>query len=158
MTASDTLKKKLLEQGIEVTRENLGKLGNELRAKHGHHVVGMLIEEEIKDKNNDFVIEGMRHPEVIEYLKKTFPHNFTVIAVEAPIEKRFELSKKRGKKDDPQSLDQFRIADQIELGKIAAPNSQRMNECLRLAQYTIENNSSFEELEEKVEKLFQQIM
>jgi dephospho-CoA kinase len=77
--------------------------------------------------------------------------------VETPIEKRFELSKKRDKAGDPQSFDDFKQADLIELGNITASHSQQLAECFKLSQYTIDNDSTLEMLEEKVTKLYEDL-
>lgn len=111
----------------------------------------------LRKPEKKYVIDGIRHPEVIIYLQSKFQANCKVIEIQATPKTRFTRSHVRNKPGDPQTLQEFEKADRIELGELQAPNTQRLAECLKLTEYTIENNGTQKELEEKLEDLFKKI-
>lgn len=72
----------------EATREELQRLGDELRRKHG----GAILVEDALAKVTDaefVVLDGIRNVAEIDLLQKRFGHSFTLIAIIAPTETRW---------------------------------------------------------------------
>ena len=68
----DVIREKAIENKIELTDTNLGKLMRDLRAEHGSGIVAKLILQKIKESEKDkkfIVIDGIRSYEEFEILK-----------------------------------------------------------------------------------------
>jgi len=74
-----------------------------------------------------------------------------LLAVDAPVEIRFERAKKRGRDESASTLEEFIEQENREKG--SGGNNQQLDRCLVLAEVTIINDGSLEELRQKLEKL-----
>src|SRR5574343_810315 len=85
-SCSDEIKEECRKNNIELTRENLQRVGNELRAKFGPNVLAKRLSERITlqglDKN--YVVESIRTEGEIEELKKL--KDFTLVFVDTDSE------------------------------------------------------------------------
>jgi dephospho-CoA kinase len=112
-----------------------------------------------KNTNNLIVIiDGIRNPGEVEYLKKKFGKNFVLIAVDAPKELRFKRLLERKKEGDPKTFEEFNEIDETDNGKNQPEYGQRVGECLKLADYLIINDGSLDELNKKLEKISKLIL
>ncbi|MBI1909824.1 MAG: hypothetical protein HYS22_06610 [Deltaproteobacteria bacterium] len=76
--------------------------------------------------------------------------------VTAPEKIRFDRIKKRGRENDPQTLDKFRQLEKAELeGK--DENTQQLLKTAALADGTIENDGTLVELQERIAKIVQNL-
>lgn len=141
------------EKGIETTRDNLRELANKLRDEFGADYLSRRVIEE-KAKTDKVVITGLRQPGEIEYLKNQ--GNFVMIAVDAPIELRFERMAERKRPGDPESLESMKEKEQKEMQN-SGKNAQKIHECMKMADYTIINDGSFKDLYKKVDELIENI-
>jgi len=71
--------------------------------------------------------------------------------VDAPLEVRFERARKRGRNESASSLDEFRRKEEQE--KSTSETGQQLEVCLRLADLTIVNEASLEDLRKKLKEL-----
>ena len=144
------------ERGIELTRKNLQDLGNELRETEGIGVLAKRVLNKIKaDKNFNFIIDGIRNPAEINVLKKL--DNFLLIAVDAPKEIRFNRFVKRNRESDPKTWDGFLKVDARDKGEGESKTGQGVGKCMEKADFTLENNGTLEEIQNKVNKLYNKI-
>lgn len=144
---SDIVRDYATEKGLNHSRENLIRCGNELREKFGPGVLAIKALEKLKkDGHNKAVIDSIRNTFEIAELKKA--PGFFLIGIEAPVEIRFERAKKRGRVGFETNLKDFIEIEQRE--NSADPNKQQLFECLKLAQARIQNSGSIEELKEKI--------
>lgn len=150
---SDLLRDECKRKKLELTRENLIKIGNELRANHGFGVLGELILKKIKP-NENVVITSFRHPAEVLALKKN--SNFVLVKVLANQKIRFERIKARNREDDPKTFEEFQKLDKKETNT-SDPYKQKIDQCMKLADYSIVNEGSFEELYKKVENLLEKL-
>jgi len=141
------------EKGIETTRDNLRELANKLRDEFGADYLSRRVIEK-KAKTDKVVVTGLRQPGEIEYLKNQ--GNFVMIAIDAPIELRFERMAERKRPGDAETLEAMRDKEQKEM-QSTGKNSQKIHECIKMANYTITNEGSFEELYQKVDQLIKRI-
>ena len=119
------------KRNLESTRDNLGKLMLELREKNGPGAIAELIKSQIESSTaNVILIDGVRSNDEIQILRK-----FGVVkllAIHASTDTRFDFLQKRGRSDDPQTIEHFEERDNRELG-VGISNS------IALSDYAITN-------------------
>jgi len=160
ISLSDIIREELVKEGKELKRENFVEKGNELRRKYGSHIlaeVAILTLPKLSDKQI-IVIDGIRNPDEVNYLRKRFGKNFVLIAVDAPKEIRFKRLLERKKEGDPKTFEEFLEMDEIDVGRNQPEYGQRVYDCLRLADYLIVNDSSIEEFNKKLEEICRVIL
>jgi len=147
---SDTVREEATAQGLEHTRENLIKIGNELRSKHGASYFAQKVAEKINDgKDTNWVIDGIRNPLEAKELKKL--NGFYLIGItssQETIVKRV-LSRKR----EGDSITEEQIIDKLETekGKGQPADGQQVSKCIDVSDYLIVNEGNTDELKAKVE-------
>lgn len=147
-STSDRIREYLRANNLEVTRENLHNYANELREKFGHEVlVKRSMDLAQKERCEKVIIDAMRHPDEVKYLKDKY--GAKVLGINATPEKRFELMLIRGRDGDPKTWEEFRRYDQAEAGH-KSEHGQQVKEALALADLIIENNGILEDLEKEV--------
>ena len=143
----------LKEKGVEINRDSMVELANELRKKFGN---GYIMEELYKkaslDKNA--VIESIRAVGEIETLKKK--KDFILFAVDANQKIRYERSLKRGSVTDNIGFEKFAEQENREM-TTEDPHKQNLSACIEKADYKFENNGTIEELYKKVESVLNDI-
>jgi dephospho-CoA kinase len=160
ISLSDIIKEELLKEGKELKRENFIEKGNELRKKYGNQILAEVVTLTLPEKINKqlIIIDGIRNPGEIEYLRKKFGKNFVLIAVDAPRELRFKRLLERRKEGDPATFEKFFEMDETDLGRNQPEYGQRVEECLRLADLLIINDGTVEDLNKKLEKISESIL
>ncbi|MEM4326982.1 MAG: AAA family ATPase, partial [Candidatus Diapherotrites archaeon] len=87
LSLSDELREIMKKKGIEQTRENMIKEGNELRKNYGNGYLAKIVLSKIgKDRN--YVIDSLRNPDEIKEFKKE--KNFRLWNIKAKEQNRFE--------------------------------------------------------------------
>jgi dephospho-CoA kinase len=160
ISLSDIIKEELLKEGKELKRENFIEKGNELRKRYGSQILVEVATLTLPKNTNNLIIiiDGIRNPGEVEYLKKKFGKNFVLIAVDAPKELRFKRLLERKKEGDPQTFEEFNEIDETDNGKNQPEYRQRVGECLKLADHLIINDGSLDELNKKLEKISKLIL
>lgn len=135
-------------RGIPIERKLLQDLGNDMRMKEGSDYWAKRIITKIESKKN-YVIEGIRNPAEVDALKKL--DNFSLAAVDAPIEKRFQWIMMRGKDSDPSSLEGVKKIDARDRGEGEEGHGQQSAKCVEMADYHLLNDKTKENFEKKVD-------
>ncbi len=149
----EELKKKKIN---EFTRKTLQDMGDELRRKRGDAVLAELaIESLMKQGKNRVVIEGIRNPGEVEFLKKN--PNFVLIGVKANRELRFKRLLKRAKPWDPKTYSDFVKVDRRDLGIGQGKSGQQVGKCLAYCDFTLTNNKDTKDLQRKVDVLMKKV-
>lgn len=151
---SDVIREALEHQKIAITRDALILTGNELRAKFGPDVLARRIMERL-DPNRNYVIDSIRNPAEILALKES--RRFVLLNIEAATQTRFERIKKRARENDPQTLDEFQLKEDAESRNLAE-HKQSIEACQELADHTITNDGTVEELQQKIQELVSRII
>jgi dCMP deaminase len=156
-SCSDEIREECRKNNIELTRENLQRVGNELREKFGPNILAKRLSERITlqglDKN--YVVESIRTEGEIEELKKL--PNFNLVFIDAEAMTRYQRAKERLKeKEHISSFEDFKNSEKKELNS-KDPNSQNLESCKKLAEFTIDNNGSLKDLEKQVDDLLLKI-
>jgi len=143
---SDLIREELIKRDEEVTRDNLIKMGNQLREKFGADILARLVMEKIKGKT---VIDSIRNPKEVEYLRKQ--KDFILLCIDAPVELRYERAKKRGRIESATNLREFIQKEEEEM--TSYKNGQQLRNCMSLADITLINDGTLEDLYQKLEAL-----
>ncbi len=148
---SDLLREELQQSGTEPTRENLIRIGNQLREQFGASVLADRVKFKIKSKNA--VIDSIRNPAEIESLRNL--NNFYLISVDAPVELRFERAKARNRAEHLDSLTNFINWENQE--KSQNMNHQNIDACIALSDYKLWNTGSYDDLRKNIDGILAQI-
>ena len=155
---SDAIREEATKRNLEHSRNNLIKLGNELREKFSPSYLAQQINEKIKkslknNPNQNFIIDSIRSPfEAKELLKSK---DFVFVGIEAPIETRFKRLLERNRLGDAKTLEEFKQQEQRE--NLKSDTNQQLSETLKMSKYFILNNGTLEELHQKIDDLLNNI-
>jgi dCMP deaminase len=151
---SDEIREEVRRRGLEITREVLIEVGNELREKFGP---GVLAERILRNLGNDhnYVIDSIRNPYEVEILRRR--SDFTLLALEADQTKRFERSCARGRESAAQTLQQFIEEETRELDS-DNPANQQLHATRQKADVALNNDGSLEELHRRLDELLPPLM
>ena len=151
---SDELREEATKLGLDHSRDNLIKLGNELREKNGPEFLAQQIKNKIKNNTEkNFVVDSIRNPFEAKELMKN--KDFLLVGIDTPIKLRFERLIKRGRAGDSKTLEEFKKHEEQE--NTNNKNSQQLEETFKLAGKIIANNSSLEELHRKINSLIEEL-
>ncbi len=152
ISISDCLREEADKRDIEKTKENLIALGNELRSNFGSNVLAKLALTKIEQGKN-YVVTSVRNPGEIEELKTL--NDFTLLNVEAPLSLRYDRMKSRNRQGDPLTYEQFLEIERKEnTNNLTTTN---VKACQQMANFTIINNSSIEDLHKVVDQVLDTI-
>ncbi|MBI2546929.1 MAG: AAA family ATPase [Candidatus Aenigmarchaeota archaeon] len=143
----------LKKRKITLTRNIQQNLGDELRQKYGTHVLAKIAVDFMKPTDKIKVIDGIRNPGEIEFLKNMFGENFELIAVDAPQKVRFERVVKRSRLSDPKTWEEFVAVDERDQGKDQPPYGQQVGKCIEMADVVLQNDGTMEDFQKKVEEI-----
>lgn len=143
---SDLVREELRKKENEVTRSNLIKMGNELREKFGPDILAKRIMKQVKERA---VIDSIRNPHEVDYLREQ--KDFVLLSIDAPVELRYERVRKRGRKESVVTLEEFIKKEEEEMTDYE--KGQQLLNCMKMADYTLINDGSLEDLHKKLEEL-----
>jgi|GEM_PF-50531 len=153
-TLSDEIREECRKREIwEPTRTDLQNIGDELRLKFGSGVLAekvMVVAK--KNKCEKVVIDGVRNPGEIAYLRKW--EGFSLWGVKARKKLRYERMRMRLERqgEDVKSWEEFKKIDVRDEGKHEKANGQKVGESLKAVDGVIKNNGTRGELKREVEK------
>ncbi|MCX6672466.1 MAG: AAA family ATPase [Methanothrix sp.] len=97
----DVIRLEAARQGLEPTDQNLGRIGNALRAAHGPDAVAKKTFERALATGNDVVVvDGLRSREEADFFR-AHADEFHLVEVCAPAKDRLKWLAARGRPDDP---------------------------------------------------------
>jgi dCMP deaminase len=143
LSLSDEIRAELESRNVPVTRDNLVRVGTELRERHGPAVLADRVLAKLSPDRN-YVIDSIRHPAEVDALRGH--GGFTLLQVEASPEVRFERLKARGRESDPKAWKAFLKLDAREAGSAGA-SAQQVEAVARLANHIIVNEGTIGEFQ-----------
>ncbi|MGH0032373.1 MAG: deaminase [Myxococcota bacterium] len=149
---SDVIRDVLRERGEEETSEGMIEAGNAIRAARGPGGLAQVLAERLVPDRN-YVIDSIRHPAEVEVLRGQ-TNAFQLIWVTADEQVRLERIRARGRSGDPQTIEDLRRLEGLELAS-DDPTAQQLLAVRDLADFTIENDGSLEELQAKVQEVLE---
>lgn len=145
LSLSDILREELSARGLEESRDNLIRIGNELREKSGPDVLARRTGEKISGPT---VIDSIRNPKEIEFFRTL--EGFILLAVDAPIEIRYERARTRGRDESAATLEDFRKKEEMEM--TGNESAQQLARCMVLADRLIINDGTLDDLHRRLEE------
>lgn len=146
---SGPLKEIANERGIPLARKDLILLSRELACERGEDHLARTLLSRIENKG---IITGMREVAQISYLRKN--SKFILIAIDADQKTRFERLKSRKQIDEGKTFADFAANEKEE---DTSNNVQRLSECMKMADYRIENNKDLARLFKKIDGILTEI-
>lgn len=132
---------------LPVNRDSMTKVANELRAAHSPAYVIEELFSEAQKHDKNAIIESIRTPGEIDFLKKQ--SQFLLIAVDADQKIRYNRITSRGSETDHIDFDTFQSNEKREY-TATDPNKQNLSKCIEKADVVIMNNGDIIELQKKV--------
>lgn len=148
------LTQEINERGLEINRDNMALVANQLREMHSPSYIVEKLYEKAKNENMDCIIESLRAIGEINVLKEQ--EGFVLLAVDANQGIRYVRSQSRKSETDKVSFEKFKKDEEKEMFSMD-PNKQNLSECIKLADFKIENNGTLEELKYKLGEIFSKI-
>ena len=151
---SDAIREELRARKLEVSRESLIQVGNELRQRFGPSILADRIVELTRPDRN-YIIDSIRNPAEVATLRKAC-REFKLIRVDAPLQTRFERTVARRRENDPITFEAFVALETREAS--GDPMSQNLDEVEKLADVILVNDSSLEELRPKIDVMVSRLL
>ena len=151
----DYLTKEINKRKLEVNRDSMVLVANNLREKFGPSYLAEELYKEAKKNGKNAVIESLRTPGEILSLRKK--GNFILFAVDANQKKRYERITKRASESDKVTFEKFKNDEEREMNS-TDPTKQNLSKCILLADYKFVNNSTVKKLYDQVEKTIKKII
>ncbi|MCW5909299.1 MAG: AAA family ATPase [Chitinophagales bacterium] len=146
---------KIIEQrGMELNRDSLVAVANELREKNTPSFIAEELFREAQQAGKDCIIESIRTVGEINALRKQ--GNFYLFAVNADQKLRYTRIVERASATDKINFETFAENEAREMNS-TDPNKQNLDACMKLADFTFTNNGSFDELYRQVDEALQTI-
>jgi len=146
----DVVREETQKRGLELNPKNVGRVMLELRRKGGASVIAdkciLKIEQQESAK---VIVDGVRSLSEVDVFKKHFS-NFSLIAVYASPETRFNRVYRRQRSDDPDGWEVFRERDLRELGVGSG-------DAVAMAEYLVVNESGKANAKATVKRFIQRI-
>lgn len=153
-TVRGFLTEALKARNMEVNRDTMTSLANQLRKENSpSYIVEKLAEKALKS-GNDCVIESIRTPGEVNSLKN-YP-KFVLLAIDADIHLRYKRILKRNSETDQVSFETFVANEKREMFS-DDPNKQNLSKCIEMADYKVLNNDSISSLHTKIEEFLKKI-
>ena len=153
-SVSDYLKEEINKRKLPINRESMRIVANEIRTKYGAGFIVDFLYKKAKITNKNSIIESIRTLGEINTLKEK--GNFYLFAVDADPKIRFERIKKRESEKDNVNFKEFINAERKEMNS-TDPSKQNLKECIKNANYKFDNNGTFENLHQQIDKTLQEI-
>lgn len=142
---SDIIRAEIKKRGQKETRNILIKTGNQLRKKFGPDILARLAMKKVEGRA---IIDSIRNPQEVEYLRSQ--KNFLLLAIDAPVEIRYERAKNRGRNESARTLEEFIRKEEEEMS--SQERGQQLHICMKMADATLINDRTLEEFHRKLER------
>lgn len=142
------------KRDIESSRENMRAVANELRATYGNDFLIQYYLPKITESNIEkAIIESVRAIAEVETLKE---NGGILLAVDADPKVRYERIVERGSATDHVSFERFQELEAIEMDD-PDPAGMQKAAVIKMADYTINNDGTLEELHAQIDRVLEQI-
>jgi dephospho-CoA kinase len=146
----DVVREEASSRGFEPSPENIGRIMLELRDKEGDSVIAKRCIPKIdKTKETKVLVDGVRSLSEVEEFKKHYP-NFTLIAVHASPETRFQRLYRRRRSDDSADWKVFHERDMREL-------SVGLGNAISMAEHIIINEETLDAAKTKTKEVLRKV-
>jgi dephospho-CoA kinase len=147
---SDVVREEATARGLTHSRDDLVAVGNALRAAGG---AGILAERIIPQLGRRDIVDSIRNPAEAIALRKA--EGFVLVGITAPVAVRFERARSRARLGEGETLEEFRSREERE--NSTDPLRQQLAATLALADRVIENSSSLDALQDRIDSLLKEL-
>ena len=153
-SAREFLISKIKEQGLEVNRDTMTMVANELRKQHSSSYIVDELRKEALMCGKNAVIESIRAPKEVLSLKEH--KGCYLFAIDANPKVRYERIVKRGSETDHVSFETFMQNEEREMTSTDS-NKQNIKACIEQADFVFSNDATIEELQQSVREILSNI-
>ncbi|MFA8449089.1 MAG: AAA family ATPase [Bacteroidales bacterium] len=146
--------KELKKRGLEINRDTMTSLANELRSENSPSYITDQLFLEAEKSHKNCIIESVRTPGEITSLREKGA--FYLLAVDAPSRLRYDRITLRKSETDHISYDTFLANEEREMST-TDPNKQNLKKCIELADFVLNNQGTVEDLHLQLENILKQI-
>jgi len=152
-STSERIREECRRRKIEITRESLQKLADELGRKFEPEVLAKKTWEMVNKQENPLaVIDSIRNEAEVDFLKAK--PNFYLIGVTAPRRLRYQRMISRSRESDPITWKDFLRIDRADFKSGKGKIGRDMKACLKKADLLLRNTGTVKDLEKKLIKWF----
>jgi dephospho-CoA kinase len=153
-SVSGRLAEEVRKRGLPVDRPQLRLMGNEMREKYGAEYPNKLfLEEAQKEGITDLIIESIRSIKAAENIHE---NGGILLAVDADRKLRYERAVLRGSGKDKVDFDTWVTQEEVEWHNEVA-HDMNVPGVIALADYTLENKGTLEELHAQIDEVLAKI-
>jgi len=147
ISSGDIIRRYVTENNLgDLDRKNLQTVATKLRTEKGGDI---LIRIAMENHNDNIILSGLRAIDEVESFKK---FGGFVVAIDAPLEKRYGMAKLRGRIGDNASLDDFIRLEEEE--RVSTDrNGQNVDAVVSMADIKITNDGDLNDLFKKCDEL-----
>jgi dephospho-CoA kinase len=156
ISLSDFIREETQKRGLELSRNNFHNVGNDMRVIFGPDILARRALEKMDGASKNYALTSIRNPYEVRALQEA--GNFVLVAIDAPIEVRFARIIERNRKNEKElmTLEEFKRFEEDEL-KSESTSSQQIGECIKMARFTVSNDSDFAVFEKRIEEVYLRI-
>jgi len=158
VSLSSIIRAEFERRKVGFSRGTLQDQGNEMRKKYGNGILAKISISYLPRDKELIIVDGIRNPGEIEYLKKEFGNKFFMVGVDAPQKTRFERVVKRARQSDPKSWEEFVALDERDQGTSEPTYGQQTKACLDLSDFILATDGTEQEIESKLNEINSKIM
>ena len=140
---SDVVRDEATRRGLDHSRDNLIRVGVEMRTRHGPGALARRVLPRLKGRA---VVDSIRNPGEVVVLRRL--PRFLLLGIDAPQALRFQRSLLRGRMGDGATLEEFARKEELENSTTRA--GQQLLATLAQADVFIDNDGTIEDLRHKV--------
>ncbi len=153
----DIIRQEAARQGLEPTDQNLGRIGNALRAAEGPDAVAKKTLERAKATGKDIVVvDGLRSREEADFFR-AHADEFHLVEVCAPAEARLKWLEARGRPDDPKISPSCKEPDSLAAAALERRECREkgwgMCEAMKTADLKLRNDGCLDDFRKNVMRL-----
>jgi dephospho-CoA kinase len=146
----DVVRQETVKRGFEMTSQNVGKVMLELRQKEGNFVIAQKCVPKIEEQaSNKILVDGLRSLYEADIFKEHFS-NFSLVAIHASPQIRFNRLCQRHRSDDPTEWKVFNERDMREL-------TVGLGNVIAMAEQIIVNDNSLEVVKAKIQESLKEV-
>ncbi|MDO8510402.1 MAG: AAA family ATPase, partial [bacterium] len=150
-SARALLTKEVKQRGLPLNRDSMHTVATEFRKNISPGYLMEKLYAEAAESGKNAVIESVRALGEIETLRRLCP-TFTLFAVDARAELRYERIRSRQSETDQVSYKKF-LSDEERENVSTAPWRSNLRACIKAADHIFTNNESLEKLHQQIEQV-----
>lgn len=153
-SSSGFLTQMLQERGDGIDRDNMARIAREIRAQDPNGVPKLTYEQVQKDKPKHAILEALHTVGEVEFVRSV---GGIILGVDADVDLRFKRIQKRGSVKDNVSYEKFLSQVEREEGGGDDSSGHNIRGAINVADYTITNNGTLEELYSQIDEVLEKI-